>query len=241
DSSETLDQSRYFNHPGVVITAATGDNGYQVQFPAASQYVTAVGGTTLRLNGDGSWGSETAWSGTGSGCSIYIDKPVWQTDSGCFGRTVADVAADADPNTGAAVYDSVSYFGQSGWFQVGGTSLASPIIASAYALTGTASSANYGSTPYGQTSFLHDITSGSNGGCSPLYLCTAGAGYDGPTGLGTPNGLTAFTTGPHGTVSGTVTDSATNAGISGASVSIDDAHAITDASGHSTVSGPTGT
>ena len=194
-SSETLDQSRYFNHPGVVITAATGDNGYQVQFPAASQYVTAVGGTTLRLNGDGSWGSETAWSGTGSGCSAYIAKPAWQTDSGCTGRTVADVSADADPNTGAAVYDSVSYFGQSGWFQVGGTSLASPIIAAAYALTGTAASANYGATPYGQSSSLNDVTSGSNGSCSPLYLCTAGVGFDGPTGLGTPNGLGAFTTG----------------------------------------------
>ena len=192
--SETLDQTRYFNHPGVVITASTGDNGYEVQFPAASQYVTAVGGTTLHVNADGSWGSETAWNGTGSGCSVYIAKPSWQMDAGCSGRTVADVSADADPNTGAAVYDSVTYAGQSGWFQVGGTSLAAPLIASVYALTGTASTANYGSAPYASPSLLHDVTSGNNGSCSPSYLCTAGVGFDGPTGLGTPNGLGAFTT-----------------------------------------------
>ena len=193
--SETLDESRYFNHPGVVITASTGDNGYEVQFPAASQYVTAVGGTTLQLNPDGSWAGETAWSGTGSGCSDFITKPAWQTDTGCSSRTVADVAADADPNTGAPVYDSVGYSGQRGWFQVGGTSLSSPIIASAYALTGTASSANYGATPYGNPSALHDVTFGSNGSCAPTYLCTADVGFDGPTGLGTPNGLAAFTAG----------------------------------------------
>ncbi len=193
--SETLDQSRYFNHPGVVITASTGDNGYEVQFPAASQYVTAVGGTTLHVNANGSWGSETTWNGTGSGCSVYVAKPSWQNDTGCSGRTVADVSADADPNTGAAVYDSVTYVGQSGWFQVGGTSLAAPLIASVYALTGTASTANYGSAPYASPSLLHDVTSGSNGSCSPAYLCTAGVGFDGPTGLGTPNGLGAFTTG----------------------------------------------
>jgi subtilase family serine protease len=193
--AETLDEAQYFDHPGVVITASTGDNGYEVQFPAASQYVTAVGGTTLHLNSNGSWGSETAWNGTGSGCSVYITKPSWQTDVGCSGRTVADISADADPNTGAAVYNSVSYLGQSGWFQVGGTSLSAPLIASVYALTGTASSANYGSAPYARTSLLHDVTSGSNGSCSPAYLCTAGVGFDGPTGLGTPNGLGAFTTG----------------------------------------------
>ncbi len=133
-----------------MITASTGDNGYEVQFPAASQYVTAVGGTTLHVNANDSWGSETVWNGTGSGCSVYVAKPSWQNDVGCSGRTVADVSADADPNTGAAVYDSVTYLGQSGWFQVGGTSLSAPLIASVYALTGTASTANYGSAPYAQ-------------------------------------------------------------------------------------------
>jgi subtilase family serine protease len=193
-SSETTDESRYFNHPGIAITASTGDDGYGVQFPAASRYVTAVGGTTLNLNGNDTWQSETAWSGAGSGCSRYIPKPSWQTDASCTRRTVADVSADADPNTGAAVYDTVAYSGQTGWFQVGGTSLAAPLIASIYALTGTPASTNGGSTPYSHTGSLHDVTSGSNGSCGGTYLCTAKPGYDGPTGLGTPNGIAAFST-----------------------------------------------
>ena len=133
--------------------------------------------------------------GAGSGCSAYETKPSWQTDTGCSRRTVADVSADADPNTGASVYDSVTYQGQSGWFQVGGTSLASPLIASVYALTGSTGSANYGQTPYLHTSSLHDVTSGSNGSCGSSYLCTAKVGFDGPTGLGTPNGTAAFNAG----------------------------------------------
>ena len=191
-STEATDEARYFNHPGVAITASTGDNGYGVEFPASSRYVTAVGGTTLTLNADNTWKSETAWSGSGSGCSAYIPKPAWQSDPSCARRAVADVSADADPNTGAAVYDSVAYQGVTGWFQVGGTSLAAPLIASVYALTGNAASLNAGSAPYGNPGALHDVTSGSNGNCGGSYLCTAGAGYDGPTGLGTPNGIAAF-------------------------------------------------
>ena len=194
-STETSADSQYFNHPGVVITASSGDGGYGVEYPAASRYVTAVGGTSLTVDSSNRWVSETAWSGAGSGCSAYETKPSWQADTGCARRTVADVSADADPNTGASVYDSVTYQGQSGWFQVGGTSLAAPLIASVYALTGTTGSANYGSTPYAHTSSLHDVTSGSNGSCGGSYLCTAKSGFDGPTGLGTPNGLGAFTVG----------------------------------------------
>ena len=192
-STETSADTQYFNHPGVVITASSGDGGYGVEYPAASRYVTAVGGTSLTVNGSNQWVSETAWSGAGSGCSAYETKPAWQTDSGCARRTVADVSAVADPNTGASVYDSVTYQGQSGWFQVGGTSLAAPLIAAVYALTGTTGSANYGSTPYSHTSSLHDVTSGSNGSCGSSYLCTAKSGFDGPTGLGTPNGIGGFT------------------------------------------------
>ncbi len=153
-SGETVDDVN-FNHPGVAITASSGDNGYGVGYPAASRYVTAVGGTTLALGSGGSYGGESAWSGSGSGCSAYEPKPAWQTDTGCSRRSVADVSADADPNTGAAVYDTVSYFGQTGWFQVGGTSLSSPLVASVYALTGS-----YGgpSAPYGNAGFLHDVT-----------------------------------------------------------------------------------
>jgi subtilase family serine protease len=190
-SAEISDEAAFFHHPGIAITAATGDNGYGTAFPAASRYVTAVGGTTLHVGPDGTYLSETAWSGSGSGCSRYIAKPAWQYDGGCTRRTQADVSADADPNTGAAVFDSVPYSGQTGWFQVGGTSLATPLIAGAYALAGQTSSVNDASGIYAHRSSLHDITSGSNGYCGS-YLCTAGVGYDGPTGLGTPYGLGAF-------------------------------------------------
>jgi subtilase family serine protease len=190
DSSSDSSYDGYFNHPGVVITASTGDSGYGVEYPAASRYVTAVGGTTLTLDGGSGYVGESAWVDGGSGCSRYETKPSWQIDSGCAGRTVADVSADADPNTGAAVYDT---YGYSGWLQVGGTSLSSPLIAAVYALSGNTSD---GAAPYGDPGALHDVTSGANGSCSPSYLCTAGSGYDGPTGLGTPNGVGAFTTSP---------------------------------------------
>ncbi len=185
----------HFYKPGVVFLFSTGDNGYGVQYPAASPYVTAVGGTSLLLNTDGSYNSETAWSGAGSGCSAYETKPVWQTDLGCAKRTVADVSADADPNTGASIYDTVPYGTSSatGWFQVGGTSLAAPLIAGVYALAGNPSvSTAMNALPYGNASLLHDVTSGSNGTCNGSYLCTAKVGFDGPTGLGTPNGVGAF-------------------------------------------------
>ena len=191
-SGETSYDSSYYNHPKIAITASSGDSGYGVQYPAASPFVTAVGGTSLsRASNNRGW-DETAWSGAGSGCSAYEAKPSWQTDPGCSKRTVADVSAVADPNTGVSVYDSYSYQGLSGWLVFGGTSVASPIIASVYALAGNAASVNYGSYPYSHTSSLNDVTSGSNGSCGGSYLCTAGAGYDGPTGLGTPNGTGAF-------------------------------------------------
>jgi subtilase family serine protease len=198
DSSDTSADSSYFNHPGVAITVSSGDSAYGVEYPAASQYVTAVGGTSLSKDSSSRGWSESVWStssseGAGSGCSAYDPKPSWQTDTGCSKRTVADVSAVADPATGVAVYDT---YGASGWNVYGGTSASSPIIASVYADAGAPGSGDYPSQyPYAHTSALNDVTSGSNGSCSPTYLCTAGAGYDGPTGLGTPNGLTAFTTG----------------------------------------------
>jgi subtilase family serine protease len=186
----------YFTHSGVAITASTGDNGYGTLYPAASPDVIAAGGTSLYLNADGSYNHEAAWSGGGSGCSSTEPKPSWQHDTGCSRRTIADVSADADPNTGVAVYDSVGTPANDAWYQVGGTSLASPIIASTYALTGTAQ-VNNASGLYANVaanpSWLHDVTTGSNGSCgATTYLCTAVAGFDGPTGLGTPNGINAF-------------------------------------------------
>jgi subtilase family serine protease len=180
----------YFHHPGVMITVSAGDSGYGVQYPAASQYVTAVGGTSLSKSSNARGWTETVWNGSGSGCSAYDPKPSWQTDTGCAKRSVADVSAVADPNTGVSVYWTTK--GSGGWLVFGGTSVASPIIAAVYALAGNDASLNYGSNPYAHTSSLNDVTSGSNGSCGGSYLCTAGTGYDGPTGLGTPNGTGAF-------------------------------------------------
>lgn len=195
-SDEFSSQNQFdsnLNHPGVAITFSSGDGGFRTSFPASSHFVTSVGGTTLLLNPDNSYQSETAWSGSGSGCSLYDAKPAWQKDSLCSNRMVADVAADADPSTGAAIYSSVRYNGRKGWFQIGGTSLSSPLVAGVYALAG-GSQAQRNSTPYlnGNSSNLHDVTLGSNGSCGGTYFCTSGPAFDGPTGLGSPNGLGAF-------------------------------------------------
>ncbi|HEX7760293.1 MAG TPA: S53 family peptidase [Caulobacteraceae bacterium] len=178
-----------YSHANIAITVSSGDSGYGVQFPASSPHVTAVGGTSLSPASNSRGWSETAWSGAGSGCSALYTKPSWQTDTGCANRTVADVSAVADPNTGVAVYGP-SRGNRSAWLVFGGTSVAAPLIAGLYGNNGA--TAFYGSDPYSHTTSLNDVTSGSNGSCSPSYLCTAGAGYDGPTGLGTPIGTTPF-------------------------------------------------
>ncbi len=206
-SGEVTQNEAHFNHPPVAITVASGDNGYnKFGFPAASNTVIAAGGTTLNVNGVANaygpygWSSEAAWSGSGSGCSLYFGAKLWQTGALNWGLTsceskrgVADVAADADPNTGAAVYDTTKYFGTSGWFHVGGTSLASPLIAGVYALAGNAGNASYpASIPYANTTHLHDIAEGPSTGSCSTTACKAGTGYDGPTGVGTPNGIGGF-------------------------------------------------
>jgi subtilase family serine protease len=183
----------HFNHPTVAITVSSGDAGYGVEYPAASQFVTATGGTTLNRASNSRGWAETVWSGAGSGCSAYETQPSWQTGnvtSVCARRAVADVSADADPNTGVSVYDSYAYQGNSGWLVFGGTSVASPIIASVFALAGGVT--NYSATyPYSHATSLFDVTSGSNGSCGTI-LCNATIGWDGPTGLGTPNGTGGF-------------------------------------------------
>ncbi|HMG25734.1 MAG TPA: S53 family peptidase [Acidimicrobiia bacterium] len=192
-----------YNHVGVAITASSGDGGYGVEVPAAYNTVVAVGGTNLKADTSARGWTETAWSGAGSGCSSQISKPSWQKDAGCSNRTVADVSAVADPNTGVAVYDSYGSTGGANWYVFGGTSVASPIVASVYGLAKNAGSTNYPvSLAYASPSSLFDVTSGSNGNCTKRkprggsagspYLCTAGPGYDGPTGLGTPNGTGGF-------------------------------------------------
>jgi N-acetylneuraminic acid mutarotase len=202
--------AEYYDHPGVALVAGAGDAGYGVRFPAAAPHVTAAGGTDLTKDpGTARGWTETAWSDTGSGCSTVESKPSFQTDTGCAKRTVNDVSAVADPYTGVAVYDSysdgTSSYGQ-GWGQFGGTSVASPIIAATYALGGPIGTGDFpNADPYAHTADLNDVTSGSNGTCSPAYLCTAGTGYNGPTGLGTPDGTGAFTDTSYGTLTGTVT------------------------------------
>jgi subtilase family serine protease len=186
DSTDTSSSTEYYNHPGILVTASAGDNGYGAEFPASSQYVLGVGGTSLVTSSSTRGWAESAWSDTGSGCSSVIAKPSFQHDTGCAKRTVADVSAIADPNTGVSVY--VSYGGNGGWNVYGGTSVASPLIASVFALLGKTDITN--DYPYANTTEFYDVTSGSNGTCSSSapYLCKAGVGYDGPTGWGTPNG-----------------------------------------------------
>jgi hypothetical protein len=240
------DNAGPFNQPGTVITVAAGDNGYLdwaakepsergfADYPASSPHVVAVGGTRLNLTASGAWKEETVWNGNGAGgggCSTVLTAPAWQQSAsdwlsvGCGEhRAVADVSADADPHTGAAVYDSTPEgIGKPapGWITVGGTSLASPLIASVFALAGGAAAgvAYPAQTLYenlvGSPSSLHDVVTGSNGacaapfnseelsGCTPAeeaanskcsakLICLAGPGYDGPTGVGTPNGIAAF-------------------------------------------------
>jgi subtilase family serine protease len=179
-----------YSHPGIPITVSSGDGSYSAgpQSPANFATVTAVGGTTLEPAPGHKW-SETVWGGAGSGCSAIVAKPAWQHDSGCPMRTIADVAGVADPLTGVSVYDT---FRVGGFIVVGGTSASAPIIAGVYALAGNGATVNDASLAYSHAANLNDVTKGANGTCGGLYLCTAKAGYDGPTGLGTPNGTAAF-------------------------------------------------
>jgi subtilase family serine protease len=191
---------KYYSFPGIAVTASAGDSGYQgASYPASSSYVTAVGGTSLNLAPGTTRGwAESVWSGTGSGCSSY-NAPLTAAagfSTGCSKRAMNDVAAASDPSNGglAVVYPTSSK--SSTWGQFGGTSEASPIIASIYALSGnTGSSANgvyANSIPYAHAGSLFDVSSGSNGSCTTIQWCTARTGWDGPTGLGTPNGVAGF-------------------------------------------------
>jgi hypothetical protein len=242
---ETSSDSAAFNHPGVVITASSGDNGYlnwfskapatAANYPASSPHVVAVGGTRLTSKSETVWNDggfnkskpEGAGAG-GGGCSTHFAAPSWQQSLPVWGavacgtkRAVADVSADGDPFTGVAVFDSTETpEGEKGWAMIGGTSVASPIVAATFALAGGANGVAYpASTLYENESLhpssLHDVVLGSNGechkpfdwetastgctiaeeaaaSCSSHAICLAGAGYDGPSGVGTPNGIAAF-------------------------------------------------
>lgn len=200
-----------FNHPGIVITASSGDSGYAEgsQQPCSFSTVVCTGGTSLQPSGSARGYNEVVWNDSygaaGSGCSSYVAKPSWQTDKGCKTRSQSDVSFDADPNYGVAVYDSTSYEGYSGWMVFGGTSVASPAIASVFALAGNASSLG----PNAAEGFwkaagggLYGVTSGNNlsrrvrcGSAYP-YICTAGTNddgdYSGPGGWGSPDSVSTF-------------------------------------------------
>ncbi|SEN88935.1 Kelch repeat-containing protein [Actinacidiphila rubida] len=238
DPAESTEFDTHFNRPGVVMVASSGDFGYGVSYPAASPYVTAVGGTTLTRSTTNSRGwTESAWYATGSGCSAYEPKPGFQTDTGCDGRSVVDVSAVADATPGVAIYQT---YGGYGWATMAGTSVGAPLITGVYADAGAPAAGTYANSyPYFKPSALNDVTSGVTATCSPSYLCTAAAGYDGPTGLGTPNGLAAFRSYPNGTVSGTVTDSA-GAPLTGATVSADGYQVTVNSRGHYSLTLPPG-
>ncbi len=179
----------YFNTPGVVYLAASGDDGYnQNGAPEALASVVSIGGTVLSKSG--STYSETVWTDAGSGCATGVTKPSWQHDSSCTYRTDSDISAVAQR---VAEYDSID----GGWFTVSGTSVASPLTAGIFGLAGNASSQTAAKKFWKlkkkqYKKDLHDITSGSNGSCGGSYLCTGVKGYDGPSGWGTPNGIKAF-------------------------------------------------
>lgn len=188
---------KYYRHAGVAMVVSSGDTGFtDAAFPASLGNTTAVGGTTVVRTPTG-W-KQSAWRGAGSGCSAWIVKPAWQKDPNCLMRTIADVSALADPDTGLAVYDTygLDQFGLApGWIVVGGTSLAAPLLSGMIALAGNAGSLSTAQYLYTHRSKLRDVVGGNNSNlqdCGGDYLCNALRGYDGPTGLGTPNGVSAL-------------------------------------------------
>jgi subtilase family serine protease len=186
-------EASYNNHPGVPILAASGDFGFDIpSWPAVLPNVIAVGGTTLsRASNRRGW-TEQAWSGAGSGCSAWYDKPAWQHDPNCQMRTTADLAAVADPATGLAVYDTFGFDPASAWLVIGGTSAASPFVAGMIASTRHPQRVTGRSIYAKPAAAFYDTVGGSNGFCGEDYLCTGLPGYDAPTGRGTPHGLAAF-------------------------------------------------
>ncbi len=188
--AEYAAQNRHYAHSHVVISASSGDSGYAPQQPCSWATVVCVGGTVLSKV---SPRVEVGWNDAGSGCSAFVAKPSYQTDNGCTMRSESDVSAIASCAYPVAEYDKDA----GGWVASCGTSVASPIVASAFALAENheVQHAARGIWAAGGTSNLNDvIQGGKNGSCPPAYpyICQPGPGYDGVTGWGTPNGIGAF-------------------------------------------------
>lgn len=175
------------NKMGVSFTASSGDSGCGAQYPAASPYVTSVGGTSLYTKSDGTYIKESAWSGSGGGLSKYEARPTYQnTFNPNPNRSIPDVAMVADPATGVLMYDSQI----GGWIIVGGTSVAAPMWAGVLADTNSGRSHTLHNADYAlyavalnhYATDFHDITKGSSGS-----NCNARKGFDYVTGFGTPD------------------------------------------------------
>ena len=180
-----------YSQPGIAVTVSSGDSGYGVAFPASAPGAIAVGGTHLVADTSTRGWTETVWNGAGSGCSATYPKPGFETDGLCAFRMEADISAVADPATGVAVYGPTGTGSKSGWLVLGGTSVSAPLVGGIYAAYNVrpqAAAGIWANRGAGQ----NDVTVGSNGTCGGTYLCTAGVGYDGPTGWGTPNGATGL-------------------------------------------------
>src|SRR3954465_3544873 len=203
--SEFSTEGGYDSHfavNNVTFTVSSGDSGFGVQWPASSTGVVAVGGTRLSADSSGNYISESAWTGSGGGLSKYELEPSYQSGfpvprDSTGKRAVPDIAYDASPSTGVPVYDTVSYQGQKGWFQLGGTSASAPQWAGLFAVAnairhaaGKANLSHTNNTVYAiaKTTYsdYHDIHSGTNGTCGSL--CTSVTGYDTVTGIGSPKG-----------------------------------------------------
>ncbi len=174
----------HFVQPSVSFFVSSGDTGTPAQYPSSSPNVISVGGTTLNFV-SGVFSSETGWSGSGGGCSLYESATVAQLNFATYGqvncagkRATPDVSLNADPASGMSVYDSVLYQGQSGWWTVGGTSASAPMWAARSAGAATLVNATY---VYGANITFRDITSGNNGASCLV-------GYDLVTGRGSWTG-----------------------------------------------------
>lgn len=192
-----LDENDY-NTPGVTYLASSGDSGYGLVAPATFQDVVAVGGTFLQQNSNYKRGwREVVWPDTGGGCSsTHEAKPSWQHDPDCSYRTGSDIAA-----VGAVEVAEYDTFQENGWFEIGGTSVSSPLVAGMYALAGNSTKQHGGENLWKlskkhQRKEIYAITLGNDGSCNSEYLCTAGTKqfgiYSGPTGWGTPHGVGAL-------------------------------------------------